>query len=69
MTPFGRLLAHEAEEVAGDTAHLDLLGAFGDPVAAVVAVDVLERLVAGVAEAAVDLHRPVGRLTHSRFAQ
>ena len=56
------LLLHEAEHVAGDAAHLDLLGALGDPVAAVVAVDVLERLVPRVAEPAVHLHRPVGRL-------
>ena len=58
----GRLLVHEAEHVAGDAAHLDLLGAFGDAVAAVVAVDVLERLVPRVAEAAVHLHGPVGGL-------
>ncbi len=48
----GGPLAHEAEHVAGDAAHLDLLGALGDAVAAVVAVDVLERLVARVAEPA-----------------
>ena len=40
-----RLLVHEAEHVAGDPSHLDLLGALGDAVATVVAVDVLERLV------------------------
>src|SRR5262249_20075976 len=57
-----RALLHEAEHVAGDAAHLDLLGALGDPVAAVVAVDVLEGLVTRVAEAAVHLHRAVGRL-------
>jgi Cys-tRNA(Pro)/Cys-tRNA(Cys) deacylase len=33
----------EAEQVARDPAHLDLLGALGDAVAAVVPVDVLER--------------------------
>src|SRR3954453_5459925 len=54
------LLAHEAEQVAGDAPHLDLLGALGDAGAAVVAVDVLERLVARVAEAAVHLHGAVG---------
>src|SRR4051812_38703000 len=46
-----RPLAHETEHVAGDAAHLNLLGPFRDPVAPMVAVDVLERLVAGVAEA------------------
>src|SRR5829696_8066729 len=53
---------HEAEQVPGDVADLDLLGALGDPVPPVVTVDVLERLVARVADAAVDLHRAVGRL-------
>src|SRR5688572_11897939 len=57
-----RLLLHEPEHVAGDPAHLDLLAAFGDPVAAVVPVDVLEGRVPRVAEAPVDLHRPVGGL-------
>src|SRR5215211_7113621 len=55
---------HEAEKVPRHVADLDLLGALRDPVAAVVAVDVLERLVAGVADAAVDLHRAVGGLAH-----
>src|SRR2546423_4949144 len=45
-------LAHEAEQVAGHPPHLDLLGAFGDAVPPVMAVDVLERLVAGGAPAA-----------------
>jgi hypothetical protein len=36
-----------AEQVAGHPAHLDLLGPLGDPVAAMVAVDVLEGLVPG----------------------
>src|SRR5882757_5867182 len=40
--------------------NLDLLGALGDPIAAVVAVDVFERLVPAVAESAVDLHGAVG---------
>src|SRR5690606_21129939 len=50
----------ETEQVPGDPAHLDLLRPLGDPVPAMVAVDVLERLVAGVPHAAVDLHRAVG---------
>src|SRR5207248_873681 len=48
-----------AEHLLRDAAHLDLLGAFGDAVAAVVAVDVLERHVARVADAAVHLHGAV----------
>src|SRR5262245_33525099 len=55
-------LAHIAEHVAGDPPHLDLLGALGDPIPAVVPVDVLERLMPGVAEPAVHLHGPVGGL-------
>src|SRR4051794_35724728 len=52
--------AAEAEQRLGDVAHLDLLRALGDPVAAVVAVDVLERLSAGGAHAPVGLGRPGG---------
>src|SRR5262245_47684015 len=55
-------LAHVAEHVASDPAHLDFLGALGDPVPAVVPVDVLERLMPGVAEPAVHLHGTVRRL-------
>ena len=43
-----------------DLAQLDLVRALGDPVAAVVAVDVLERHVPRVAHAAAGLHRAVG---------
>ena len=47
---------------------LDLLAPLGDAIPAVVAVDVLEGLVAGVADAAVHLHRAVGRLAaESRY--
>ena len=59
---YGVWRAEVAEQVGGHLAHLDLLGAFGDAVAAVVAVDVLERLVARIAHAAVHLHGPVGGL-------
>src|SRR5207248_2568654 len=52
----------EAEQVARHPPHLDLLGALGDAVAAVVPVDVLERAVPRVAQAAVHLHGPVGGL-------
>src|SRR5688572_11560995 len=57
-----RLLLHEAEQVAGNAPHLDLLGALGDAVAAVVAVDVLELRVPRVAHAAMGLHGLVGGL-------
>ena len=50
----------ELEQPLRHPADLDLLGALGDPVAAVVSVDVLERLVTAVSEAAEDLHGPVG---------
>src|SRR5258707_11936524 len=53
---------HIAEQESGDLALLDFLAAFGDAVAAVVAVDVFERLVARVAHAAMDLHGAVGGL-------
>src|SRR6266550_4397589 len=49
----------EAEQVAGHPPHLDLLGALGDAVAPVVPVDVLERPVPRVAQAAVYLHGAV----------
>src|SRR5690242_10675733 len=49
----------EAEQVAGHPAHLDLLGALGDAVPPVVPVDVLERPVPRVAQAAVHLHGAV----------
>src|SRR5690606_6444798 len=58
----GPLASDEAEEEPGDLAHLALLGAFGDPVPTVVPVDVSERLVPRVAEAAMHLHGEVGRL-------
>src|SRR5689334_2520827 len=56
----GRALLHEPEHVTGDAPHLDFLRAFGDAVATVMAVDVLEGHVARVAEAAMDLHGAVG---------
>src|SRR5262249_60724903 len=55
-------LMHVTEHVPGDPAHLDLLRTLGDPVAAMVPVDVLERLVPGVTEPAMHLQGPGGRL-------
>ena len=53
-----------AEQVSAHFAHLDFLAAFRDPVAAMMAIDMLERLVARIANPAMDLHRPVCRLAH-----
>ena len=53
---------HIAEQEARHLPHLDFLAALGDAVAAVVAVDVLERLVARIAHAAMHLHGAVGGL-------
>src|SRR5216684_6634969 len=53
---------HIAEQEPRDLPLLDFLTAFGDAVATVVAVDVLERLVARIAHAAMDLHGAVGSL-------
>src|ERR1700753_585401 len=49
--------ATELEQALSHSADLDLFGALGDPVAAVVAVDVLERFVAAVSGATADPHR------------
>ena len=38
--------AHEAKQVTADLAHLNLFGSFRDAIATVVAINVLERLVA-----------------------
>src|SRR5271166_6739970 len=54
----------ELEQSLGHPPNLDFLGALGDPVAAVMAIDVFERLVAAVAETAEDLHGAVGRVAH-----
>src|SRR6185369_304846 len=59
-------LLHDAEQVAGDLADLDLLGALGDAIAPVVAIDVLERIVPRVTDAAVDLDRAVGGVAQDR---
>src|SRR5438309_10575738 len=59
---FRSALLHEAEHVAGDTTHLDLFASFGDPVAAVVPVDVLEGHMTRVAEPGVHLDRVVRRI-------
>src|SRR5437762_2468061 len=61
--PYPGLLAAEPEQLLRHLAHLDLLGALGDPVAAMVTVDVLEGHVAAVANAATGLHRPIGGFT------
>src|SRR5215475_11351935 len=60
----GLLRAPEAEQGAGDAADLDLLGALGDAITPVVTVDVLERHVPRVADAAMNLDGAVGGLAH-----
>src|SRR5690348_8680395 len=62
------LLAAHAEEVARDAADLDFLRTLGDAVAAMVAIDVLEWLVARIAQAAMDLDRKVCRLAGKPIA-
>src|SRR5216684_4926921 len=54
--------AHIAEQKSRDLALLYFLAAFGDAVTAVMAIDVLERLVARIAHAAMHLHGAVGGL-------
>jgi hypothetical protein len=39
---FGRLLVHEAKQVAGNSSHLDFFGSLSDSIAAMVSIDVLE---------------------------
>src|SRR5664279_5434662 len=53
---------HIAEQESRHLPLLDFLAAFGDAVAAVVAIDVFERLVARIAHAAMHLHGAVGSL-------
>src|SRR3954451_17076468 len=52
--------AHVPEQKSRHLALLDFLAAFGDAVAAVMAVDVLKRLVARVSHPAMHLHGAVG---------
>ena len=51
---------------AGHAPHLDLFGAFRDAIAAMMAIDMLERFVARVPETAVHLQGP-SNLTNSSF--
>src|SRR5580700_8655138 len=55
----GSLFA-EFEQSLRHPTDLDLLGALGDPIPAVVTVDVLERLVTAVTQAAEDRHGTIG---------
>src|SRR5258708_34654945 len=58
----GLFWAREAEQMRRHFADLDLLRAFGDAITAVVAIDVLERLVAGITDATVHLDCQIRRL-------
>src|SRR5258708_17637495 len=60
----GLLRAPEAEQRTGDAADLDLFRTLGDAVTSVMAIDVLERRVARIADAAMDLHGAVGGVAH-----
>src|SRR3546814_6050226 len=48
------------EQIGRDLPHLDLFGALGDAIPPVVPINMLERLVARIADAAMDLHRAIG---------
>jgi len=57
---FPALSTADSEKLLSNLAHLDFFGAFGDAIAAVMPIDVFERHVSRVADAAAGLHRPVG---------
>src|SRR5438552_3014177 len=56
--------AAKTEHHLCDAPHLYLLRAFGNSIAPMMPVDVLERLVAGIAKATVNLHRAIGGLAY-----
>src|ERR1700680_818788 len=56
--------AAETEHHLRDAPHLYLLRAFGNSIASMMPVDVLERFVARIAQPAVDLHRAIGSLAN-----
>ena len=53
---------HKSKQVTRHFPHLDLFTAFGDPVATVVAINMLKRFVPLIANPAMHLHRPVSRV-------
>jgi len=59
---FPALSTADSEKLLSNLAHLDFFGAFGDAIAAVMPIDVFERHVSRVADAAAGLHRPVRRV-------
>lgn len=58
-----KLFAAETKEMLADFAHLNFFSTFGDSVAAVVAIDVLEGHMSAVANSATGLHRPISSVT------
>src|ERR1700683_374060 len=56
--------AGNAEHDLRDAPHLDFLGAFGDAIAPMMPENMLEGLVARIADRSVHLHRAVGRVAH-----
>jgi hypothetical protein len=59
-----KLFATKAKEMLADFAHLNLFGTFGDSVAAMVAVNMLKRHVAAVADSTARLHCSIGRIAY-----
>src|SRR3546814_17445480 len=57
------------EQIGRDLPHLDLFGALGDAIPPVVPINMLERLVARIADAAMDLHRAIGGFADERSAE
>lgn len=61
--PLRFLLLHKTKHITGDSAHLNLIGALGNAIAAVVTVDMLKGFVAGIAQTTVGLHSLIGGIT------
>src|SRR5690242_69018 len=53
------VLSDEAEHMSRDVTNLNLVATFGDSIPAMVAIDVLELLVARITPTAMHLHRPI----------
>src|SRR4051812_11865657 len=60
------MMIRRSDQVLADDLAVHLVGAFDDPQATGVAIEALDRVLAGEAHAAVDLHRLVGEPVESR---
>lgn len=58
----GRLLLHVTKHVACNPANLNFLCTFRDAIPAMMPIDVFKRLVPGIPQAAMNLHRLISRL-------